>query len=74
MEVFERNAMKKTNKDLVEAISVINELLKYGNHRGVCAFTMSGGSCAKHFNASKRREKQAVKFMIGHGYIPGGKP
>lgn len=60
-------------KDFKEAISVINELLKYGNHRGECKFDMPNGACSKHVNAGKRREKKAVKFMVNSGYIPGTK-
>jgi hypothetical protein len=61
-------------KNLKEAIDVINELLKYGTHRGACAFTMPNGACVKHVNAGKRRQKKAVRFVLNHGFIPGSKP
>lgn len=71
MEAFERSKMTKNFK---AAIDVINDLLKYGTHRGACSFTMPNGACAKHIKAYKRREKRAIKFMIDSGYIPGSKP
>lgn len=61
------------NKKFVEAIDVINDLLKYGKHRGECKFTMPNGACVKHWSAHQRRDKRAVKFMVANGYIPGGK-
>lgn len=69
MEAIERSKMNKFN----EAINVINELLKYGSHRGKCDFTLGKG-CAKHLKAHKRRERLAIKFMVANGYIPGSKP
>lgn len=67
--------MIKKSKLLVEAINVINDMLKHGNHRGKC--TNVGNpydSCTKHINAARRREIRAVKFMVRNGYIPGSKP
>lgn len=64
---------------LEEAISVINELLKYGAHKGKCTNIDQFGvhdpleSCEKHVRAAKRRENNAIKFMTRQGYIPGGK-
>lgn len=70
METAKRNKM---NKKFTEAVDVINDLLKYGKHRGECKFTMPGGGCIEHYNAHQRRDKRAVKFMVNNGFIPGSK-
>ena len=67
--------MTKKDKLFLEAIDVLNEMLKYGDHKGKC--TNVGNpfdSCTKHLSAAKRRENRAVKFMVRNGYIPGSKP
>jgi hypothetical protein len=63
----------KMTKNLKEAIDVINEMLKYGTHRGECRFDTPSGACSKHVNAARRREKKAIKFMVAQGFAPGSK-
>jgi hypothetical protein len=54
---------------LVKAAKIIRSLLQYGEHSGKCTNIMKNGerdrlkSCTKHISASRRREREATRFL-----------
>lgn len=57
----------KQNKRIADLENCIRELLKGGEHEGLCdndqGMLNEGGACMEHIEASFKREKAAIKLL-----------